>query len=709
MRRFALLVLLLSCAACARKAQPVADGGAPELPVVLPPGADGPPPVEVKPKKALDPNNFAGKSLAQWREDLRSKDRHKIIAAMKACEALGPLAVDALPDLLTADIDTPKDAGGQPDWRAADEFWNVRQRVWSEVAKGMGKAAVPHLLPLLDVPDEILKGAEGAKVGKATWALRGLSAIGPDAADAIPKMCELAGHNKSGLRDFATSGLVHVAGTDKRAVPGLLRGLKTDDRWLRGWVVKTLAAVDPEGAAEPYIATGAVDSWYNEVLPSHEFARFGPKGVAAIVARCSANGKLNTGLLSLLADFPPELLAPHTAEFVKWFDTAVKDKATDWYCGLLRAVGPRAKETIPRLLELARGGDHPALVTAAALGAPWKEVFELMRARKEGLAWSAALVLPAYGPNFKGDIAPFVELLKAGAPEKSKLAGAILRCAPERADMVDFLLNAQIEADLLTRTKGHERQNYLSHVPRSAVPALKVHLKHANPRARFFAALAILGYAPEDHDAAREMAQQLTQERGDKRKAAPERVLVPEAFEALKRAGAVGAKHLGETLKSGTDGEREWAAQALAEMGARAEPAADALRAAVAKETNPDLLGFALRALGNLSNTRKPLAEEAARKHLGAKSRWVRFCAAEALLKCEPADGALKVLVEIVKPGSDMIALKAKDHSRAELEPGLLSFGIRGEAVPLLFRLDPERAIRADAFREPWFATDKDK
>jgi hypothetical protein len=35
-----------------------------------------------------------------------------------------------------------------------------------------------------------------------------------------------------------------------------------------------------------------------------------------------------------------------------------------------------------------------------------------------------------------------------------------------------------------------------------------------------------------------------------------------------------------------------------------------------------------------------------------------------------------------------------------------LPYGVRGTAVPLLFELDPEAAIRAQAFADPWYRND---
>jgi HEAT repeat protein len=724
MRRFALLVLLLSCAACARKAQPVADGGAPEVPVVFPP-------VDVKPKKALDANNFAGKSLAQWREDLRSKDRHKIITAMKACEALGPLAVDAVPDILAADIDEPKwdpNFGDRiTESRAYWEFQAMKQEVWPGVAKAIGKATIPHLLPLLAVPDEVVKDAAREKAYRAGSALFALGAIGPDAAETIPKLTELVGHTKSGMRDAAARALLDIAGSDKRAVPGLLRALKPD-YLVFPRVVDALSRLDPEGTAEQCIAATTVGgSWSTKALTPEVLERFGPKGITAMVAQCKrADGKLNYGPIEALRYMPAELLAPHVSDFVKWIDVAPREWRSFVY-SVLGKIGPRAKEAVPRLLELAKGRDLQALAAAARTGATWQQVSEVLRASK---GWgteippgklklpksdrkmeAAAAVLPAFGPQIKGELAPFVEMLKTGTPqEKARLAAAILHCDPEHARAVEVLLALQVEADRNEREHHRAAGNNFGEVPKSAVPALKEHLKHTNPRARLLIALAILNLA-DDPDAARVVGEYLTETMVFIPEDGPQQVQISERFAMLSRAGAVGAQKLGETLKSKIVGERGLAAKALSEMGAGAAPATDALRAAATEEMKPYALGFALRALGNLSTPQKPLALEAARKHLGAGDRWVKFCAAEAVLKCDPSnEDALKALAEFVKPAPEQKwLLWSKELGRSDGDTSAengkygLPFGIRGEAVPLLFRLDPERAIRAEAFKTLWF------
>ncbi len=738
MRRFALLVLLLSCAACARKAQPVADGGAPELPVVAPPGADAPPPVEVKPKKALDPQNFAGKSLAQWREDLRSKDRHKIIAAMKACEALGPLAVDAVPDILAADIDRPKwdpNFGDRmPEWRSYYEFQAMKQEVWPGIAKAIGKATIPHLLPLLDVPDEELKDAAREKAYRAGSALFALGAIGPDAAETIPKLTELVGHTKSGMRDAAARALLDIAGADKRAVPGLLLALKSD-RWVLSRVVDTLSRLDPEGTAERCIvATTAGGSWNTEALTPEVLERFGPKGIAAMVAQCKrADGKLNYGPMEPLKYVPAELLAPHVSDFVKWIDVAPRERRSYVY-SVLGKIGLPAKEAVPRLLELAKGRDIQALAAAARTGATWQQVSEVLRASKgwveeippgelpgaqallklpkpDRAMEAAAAVLPAFGLQIKGELAPYVEMLKTGMPhEKARLAAAILHCDPEHTEAAGVLLALQVEADGNERNHGRAAGDHFQEVPKAAVPALKAHLKRDNPRARLLVALAILNLA-DDPDATRVIGENLTETMVFIPEDGPQQVQISERFAMLSRAGAVGAQKLGETLKSKIVGERGLAAKALSEMGAGAAPATDALRAAATEETKPYALGFTLRALGGLSNPQKPLALETARKHLDAGDRWVKFCAAEAVLKCDPSnEDALKALADFVKPAPEQKWLHwSKELGRSDGDTSAengkygLPFGIRGEAVPLLFRLDPERAIRAEAFKTLWF------
>jgi hypothetical protein len=704
MRRFALLVLLLSCAACARKAQPVADGGAPELPDLVP--------VEVKPKKALDPNNFAGKSLAQWREDLRSKDRHKIIAAMKACEALGPLAVDAIPDILAADIDTP-------DQRAYEEFHAMKSEAWPGVVRAIGKSAVPLLLPLLEVPDE-KAGFEAPKgTALAFSALRGLAAIGPDAGDAIPKLTALLKHTKSSFPDAAASTLLAVAGSDKRAVPGLLFALDTHDGFRSPVVgqcppvIDALSRLDPDGTAERCLAMALVrDRWDERRMSTETFLRFGPKGIAAAVARAKrADGKLNGMVLYQLSEAPAEQLAPHVPQFVKWIDAEPVQAQRYSVYSILRKVGPRGKEAIPRLLEFGRGGDADALRAAAVLGAPLKDVLDIIRARKDGDP-SAVWLLTAYGPQLKGELPRFVTAMKASpAPYKAQLAAGILHSDPEHAEAIGTFLDAQVEIDRTALDRNLATLNPYPPIPKAAVPALKAHLKRADTHAQLLGALAILKQVADDADAARLLAENLSdlwaRAPGDK----PERMPVTARFDLLRNAGPAGARQLGEVLTRDDATERALAAKALFLLGTGSAPAANALRAVAGSEPDPLSLGFVLRALGNASSPQQPFALDVSRKHLTAGDRFVRFCAAEAILKCDSADEpALKVLDEFVKPLAEMrksewnpeMGLTDLDSATERKRYGL-SFGVRGEAVPLLFRLDPERAIRVGAFRDLWF------
>jgi hypothetical protein len=114
--------------------------------------------------------------------DLQSPNAKTRVAAVRAVAELGERAKDAAPTLagLLSDTDCQKDAA------------NALGRI--------GKAAVPHLLKVLEGKDAVAR----------MWAVRALDRIGPDAQEAVPALEKARSDPSVSVRDAAKAALENV-------------------------------------------------------------------------------------------------------------------------------------------------------------------------------------------------------------------------------------------------------------------------------------------------------------------------------------------------------------------------------------------------------------------------------------------------------------------------------------------------------------------
>ncbi len=135
----------------------------------------------------------------------------------KAAFALGRIAPD------------PALAGPALVKALADPEGEVRQAA-VEALGGLGAGAVPHLV-----------GALRSQAGVRVLAVKALSLIGPDAADAVPQIAALLSSQDTALAAAAADCLARVG---RAAIPALRDALGSDDPNVRRLAVGALAKVD---------------------------------------------------------------------------------------------------------------------------------------------------------------------------------------------------------------------------------------------------------------------------------------------------------------------------------------------------------------------------------------------------------------------------------------------------------------------------------
>src|SRR5262245_232535 len=225
MRHLTLLVLfglLVLTAGCGKK-----PDAAPDVGVAVEPAPEpAPQPKKKWPPKPGDPNNFAGKSLAQWREDLKSKDRVKLIHAMKVMQVFGPEAADAIPDILAASGSVK----GSPNSAEFEIYLSMYHQVLPDVIQAIGKPAAQQLSTILTEA----KGADDpATRSKISAALSALFELGPDAEAAVPAVVKLAQHPNLDIQRQAVYALANMGPAAKSAIPTLRAALKSPDDDIR--------------------------------------------------------------------------------------------------------------------------------------------------------------------------------------------------------------------------------------------------------------------------------------------------------------------------------------------------------------------------------------------------------------------------------------------------------------------------------------------
>ncbi len=709
MLRPALLTFVIFAVGCGKKPDPAPAPDLGWVAVEPPPPAPGPAvqPKKKWPPKPVDANNFAGKSLAQWREDLRSKDRGKVVTAMKAVQALGPQAADAVPDLLTTYyLYGPDDFNNRLE---TERYVAAHAEAFQEAVKAVGTPAVPHLLAALDA----VGGVTDPNDPKLTAASNAMRAAGYlDAADAVPKLEAAAKSTAPGVSAGAVRALIALGPTARPALPtvreALREGLRSSSEETAIEAAAALGKLDPNGTADDALAVLLAVPPRSGTNP-HPYDRvtkllplFGSKGVAALMASAK---KPDTSALVRLWGFKPEHLGPVVPDLVKLLDVVPEAKV--WYVLVaIKSARLEGKAALPAVLKLARNPYHrsEAIWTASEVGATPEDLLPIVKdALANVSATGAELYLVHYlgaaGKEVASLVTPFLADPRREVREGA--AAVLARRDPTHSDACRVLLELSVPEGRRGIAPGE-----LWALPASAAAGLKPHLSHPDANVRRLAAVQVARRDPANDEAAKLLKASVYSEMPSAFEGQPAWPVVDrEAIGAFRKGGAGGAPHLIELLAHAKVGVRSTAATALAELGPLAAPSAAKLAAALATETDDEVRFYLLTTLGRIGAPAKPHTE-ALTKSLGSPVHAVRFAAAEALLALDPSDAvALAALVELVKPVAPVgpqprvrpVGTTDKESYFGDRVEDI-ALDPRAAAVKALYELDPEAAVRAGAF-----------
>ena len=700
MRRTLFSVLCVFAIGCAKQIPPapiVAQAEAENAEPVAPPKKKWP-------TKPVDPNNFAGKSLAQWREDLRSRDPARQKPAIMAVQALGPLAAEAVPDLLTVNI---------------SNLYRDRnfQAKFKDTIVAIGKPAVPHLIAALADPVDVKPGS--ANSVKVTNALSALVALGLNANDAIPRLIELANHPEPAVRSSTIFTLELLGPLAKPATKPLLAALNSTDEYVQITAANALSLADPDGSADAALTVllavpqrrGMNEHPYNkvtEILP-----RFGVKAAKLLVSNLK-QPKVDpefSGLGRLLG-FKPVHLAPIVPDLVNLLSSVPQNQV--WLVlVLIHTSGADAKSALPEILRLAREGPEdvkPSAANAAAkLGASSKDLLPILAKLLQDKAVTTDVVSALSTLHKQGDQKEIASLLTArlNVPK------------PGPNDVFGNQSLYYVSWNLVcldpTSVEGwrvllEQGRVDFRNVSTASLAGLKPHLSHPDAKVRLLAAIHIVSVEPKNAEAIKLLKENLYSETKSLFEHLPPLAAVNfDAIGALWKARAVVS--LAELLKHPKAEVRTAAAHAMAELGDVASSESVAIAKAAATESNGKVLYYLIVALGRMGAAGQAQSELFV-KAIAVPNGNVRFAAASSLLEFNPADArALATLTELMTPtppnhGSEPAlkpVTKADDasflNSPYPIGSPPLTSKVYELAEELLYEVDPEAAIRGGAFK----------
>jgi HEAT repeat protein len=714
---FALVFLL--AAACRKTPAPEAAGDPATEPKTeaAAPAEPTPEPKPKRPVKWADPKNCGGKSLDQWREELRSGSPARQRAAVAAVRAIGPAAADAVPDLIGS-VRGPFDAGLE------------------EAVRAVGPAAAPHCAAALTASAQVLNPTDYASPIRRTRqnAGFGLAALGPDAAGVLPQLLEALKHPDPLVRAHAMGGCEAIGPAAKAAVPQLTEGLKEKDPDYRLGAARALTKVDPDSEA------AAIDTMLDVYAQFsgpggenggggwsmyQERARFllgelGERPVPFVVRRMKKpDGSPDNEMCLLLGSFRPtgEAAAQAAATLTELLKKTPPNKLFITLGGLGQ-LGPAAKAAVPEVMNLARSGPDnvrgDALLTAVVIGAAPGDVLPICAEMIKEVPpdpGSATPVMRGFdavdrlGPAAR-ELVPALSALQSSPNGHVRLraAACLLAIDPSSADAGRVLLELAESKD----GAADAARSGLRTLPAAVVAGLRPHLNHTDPKVRALAAAEVVARDPSDATAVKLVKEAVYQEVPNPNpNFRPRRFANPEAFDALKRAKAGGVPHLIDLLSHPQPPVRDAAARTLVEMGPAAAPAAASVAAAI--PAGDDRVRYVLlTVLGRVGPAAKPHLN-AVRDGLRGPHPLVRFAAADALADLDPADpAAAAVLADLLKPenvakaGEGWFPLFPRAQGRPLAEPGAPAQpDFRTIVAARLIEIDPEQAIRAGAFDDP--------
>jgi HEAT repeat protein len=198
-----------------------------------------------------------------------------------------------------------------------------------DAAASLGAKAVPNMMRGLEHP-EVRRYAVGV-----------LGRIGPDAAEAVPKLLELLDGADAQLRNEILFTLGSIGPAAKAGVPAAIAGLQDEDEEVRFSAVYALGKIGPEAA---------------EALASLERALG------------SEDPKFCTACAWALVRVDPE--NEENAQKALPLLIEALDSSTPFVrveaAGTLGLLGPKAKDALPKLKQMAEGDKSDTVREAAA-------------------------------------------------------------------------------------------------------------------------------------------------------------------------------------------------------------------------------------------------------------------------------------------------------------------------------------------------------
>jgi len=222
---------------------------------------------------------------------VRSANKEVRGSAFRALEAMGPEAVDVLPDLIAM--------FGDPDFEA-------RQGA-TQVLIAIGPATVPAARRALADPNPKIRMAALELLGK----------LGPQATEAWSEIVVALADPDPRVREAAVTAAPLVASPPKNALPQVLSALKDSDARVRYVAAISLGSLGPDGAAGVAEILAELEQSQPESKPLliEALGKIGPEARSAVPAMITAlqvkddNGSLNATTVEALSGIGPDAKA----------------------------------------------------------------------------------------------------------------------------------------------------------------------------------------------------------------------------------------------------------------------------------------------------------------------------------------------------------------------------------------------------------------
>jgi len=459
-------------------------------------------------------------------------------AAKEAAEPLAKLIFEKDPIVCREAIQAYRDINPGPEVSIplfARLFEDAKPEIRIHVMDAMaeqGKAAVPAMVRAL----------QNEKA--AVWACMVLQEIGPDAAGAVPALCEVARKDdRPEVRREAALALAAIGPKAAAAVP-LLSALldEKDVPGLSGSVVFALGAIGPAAkSAEPKVQTLAASADappFLKTLCHWARARMNPDDeelVRAVVpelvaALASDEPRLRAAAAQALLDLnpDPEIVRPEIKKVLDAGRPEVVNDVLNALAGLgeeavprviealkvpevraraaavLRRIGPAAKDAVPGLIDaLADENAETRSEVLFALGAIGPDaaaatpaIAKALDDEETDVAYAACYALGQIGPGAMDAKPALVEKLSAEDEFLTMATAWALaridpKCEETAPKSVPVLIKALAEPDAITRIQACESLCCLGPLAKEAVPALKELSDDKDPAVREAAAEAL--------------------------------------------------------------------------------------------------------------------------------------------------------------------------------------------------------------------------